>query len=108
MDDASLPSREMPRRNSGETKFAAWKGALGYSLALSFVAVAFAVRLLLSSSLQHQAPYLFFAPAMLAAAALGGFGPGIAATALSLGGAAVRLHLAGSDRKETQYPHAVG
>ncbi len=84
MDDASLPSREMPRRNSGETKFAAWKGALGYSLALSFVAVAFAVRLLLSSSLQHQAPYLFFAPAMLAAAALGGFGPGIAATALSL------------------------
>ena len=84
MDDASLPSREMPRRNSGETNFAAWKGALGYSLALSFVAVAFAVRLLLSSSLQHQAPYLFFAPAMLAAAALGGFGPGIAATALSL------------------------
>ena len=38
------------------------------------------MRLLLASSLPNQAPYLFFAPAVLIAAALGGFGPGIAAT----------------------------
>ena len=84
MDDTDISSRDIPRRNFGEANLAVWKGPLGYSLAVSCVAVAFAIRLLLSSSLQHQAPYLFFAPAVLVAA-LAGLGPGIVATVLSLG-----------------------
>ena len=84
MDDTNLSSRDVPRRNFGEASLAVWKGPLGYSLAASCVAVAFAIRLLLSSSLQHQTPYLFFAPAVLVSA-LAGFGPGIVATVLSLG-----------------------
>jgi two-component system sensor kinase FixL len=85
MDDARSVSRDIPRRNSLEPDFPAWKGPLGYGLALVCVVLAFAIRLLLGPSLAHQAPYLFFAPAVLIAAALGGFGPGIAATAASLG-----------------------
>src|SRR5260370_36960574 len=85
MDDTNFVSRETRRRNFVEPNFPVWKGPLACSLALTCVALAFAVRLLLASSLPHQAPYLFFAPAVLIAAALGGFGPGIAATALSLG-----------------------
>ena len=85
MDDTNFVSRETRRRNFVEPNFPVWKGPLAYSLALTCVALAFAVRLLLASSLPNQAPYLFFAPAVLIAAALGGFGPGIAATALSLG-----------------------
>jgi len=85
MDDTNFVSRETRRRNFVEPAFPAWKGPLAYSLALTCVALAFAVRLLLASSLPQQAPYLFFAPAVLIAAALGGFGPGIAATAVSLG-----------------------
>jgi two-component system, LuxR family, sensor kinase FixL len=84
MDDSNLSVRTALRPASGQAAPAAWHGALGYSLALSCVAVAFAIRLLLSSSLQHQAPYLFFAPAVLISA-LAGFGPGIVATVLSLG-----------------------
>ncbi|HEX9209130.1 MAG TPA: PAS domain S-box protein [Bradyrhizobium sp.] len=85
MNDTNFVSRETRRRNFIEPVFPVWKGPLAYSLALTCVALAFAVRLLLASSLPNQAPYLFFAPAVLIAAALGGFGPGIAATALSLG-----------------------
>src|ERR1700674_3918153 len=85
MDDTNFVSREARRRTFVEPTFPVWKGPLAYSLALACVALAFAVRLLLASSLPQQAPYLFFAPAVLVAAALGGFGPGIAATAVSLG-----------------------
>ena len=85
MDDTNFVSREARRRTFVEPTFPVWKGPLAYSLALACVALAFAVRLLLASSLPQQAPYLFFAPAVLVAAAMGGFGPGIAATAVSLG-----------------------
>ena len=85
MDDTNFVSREARRRTFVEPTFPVWKGPLAYSLALACVALAFAVRLLLASSLPQQAPYLFFAPAVLVAAAMGGFGPGIAATAASLG-----------------------
>ena len=46
--------------------------------------VALAARALLGSILQDQAPYLFFVPAILVAASIGGFGPGVLATILSL------------------------
>ena len=81
MDDTNFVSREARRRTFVQPTFPVWKGPLAYSLALTCVALAFAVRLLLASSLPQQALYLFFAPAVLVAAALGGFGPGIAATA---------------------------
>src|ERR1700674_1171767 len=90
MDDTNFVSREARRRTSVEPAFPVWKGPLAYSLALTCVALAFAVGLLLASSLPQQAPYLFFAPAVLVAAgvggcAVGGFGPGVPATAVSLG-----------------------
>src|ERR1700693_1303811 len=85
MDDTNSVSREARRRTFVQPTFPVWKGPLAYSLALTCVALAFAVRLRLASSLPQQAPYLFFAPAVLVAAAMGGFGPGIAATAVSLG-----------------------
>jgi two-component system, LuxR family, sensor kinase FixL len=85
MDDTNFVSRQARRRTFVQPTFPVWKGPLAYSLALTCVALAFAVGLLLASSLPQQAPYLFFAPAVVVAAAMGGFGPGIAATALSLG-----------------------
>ena len=69
MNDTNFVSRETRRRNFIEPVFPVWKGPLAYSLALTCVALAFAVRLLLASSLPNQAPYLFFAPAVLIAAA---------------------------------------
>jgi two-component system sensor kinase FixL len=53
-------------------------------VATAAVAVALATRLVLEPILQDQAPYLFFVPAILVAAGIGGFGPGILATVLSL------------------------
>ena len=47
------------------------------------VAVAFVVRMALTQILQGDSPYLFFIPAVLVAAGLGGLGPGLLATGLS-------------------------
>jgi two-component system, LuxR family, sensor kinase FixL len=55
-----------------------------YGLAPVAVALALAVRALLLPILRDQAPYLFFVPAILVAAGVGGFGPGVLATVLSL------------------------
>jgi two-component system sensor kinase FixL len=55
-----------------------------YGIAPVAVAIALAARLLLDPILQDQTPYLFFVPAILVAAGLGGLGPGILATVLSL------------------------
>jgi len=55
-----------------------------YGIAAATVALALAVRALLGPILQDQAPYLFFVPAILVAAGIGGFGPGVLATLLSL------------------------
>ena len=52
-----------------------------YALALGAVLAAFAARTALSPALEGQAPYLCFAAATLAAAAIGGLGPGLLATA---------------------------
>jgi two-component system, LuxR family, sensor kinase FixL len=55
-----------------------------YGIAPAAVAVAFAARVLLGPVLQDEARYLFFVPAVLLAAGIGGLGPGLLATALGL------------------------
>ena len=55
-----------------------------YYLALSLVAVAFILRSLLAPTLDNQALYLFLVPPVLIAGVLGGLGPGLLATTLSL------------------------
>jgi len=57
---------------------------MSYGIATASVALAFAARVLLSPALHEEAPYLFFVPAVLVAAWLGGLGPGLFATGLSL------------------------
>src|SRR5690242_8281120 len=55
-----------------------------YGIASASVAVAFALRSLLDPILHAEIPYLFFVPALLISAGIGGLGPGLAATALGL------------------------
>jgi two-component system sensor kinase FixL len=55
-----------------------------YGLAPIAVALAFAVRAMLVPILHDDSPYLFFVPAVLLAASLGGWGPGLLATILSV------------------------
>ncbi len=56
--------------------------ALRYAVAFLAVAVAFLTRIALAPILQDDSPYLFFVPAVLVAAGVGGLGPGLVATAL--------------------------
>src|SRR6266516_1259743 len=58
--------------------------ALRYALAPFAVAIAFLARLALTPILGDASPYLLFVPAVLAAAGLGGLGPGLLATGLSV------------------------
>jgi two-component system sensor kinase FixL len=57
---------------------------LCYALAPVVVGLAFLVRLALTPILGDASPYLLFVPALLIAAGLGGFGPGLLATGLSV------------------------
>jgi two-component system, LuxR family, sensor kinase FixL len=57
---------------------------LRYALAPSAVAIAFLVRLALTPIIGDVSPYLLFVPAVLVAAGLGGLGPGLLATGLSV------------------------
>jgi two-component system sensor kinase FixL len=54
-----------------------------YGIAPAAVAICFAVRYLLQPFLQQESPFLFFVPAVLVAAGIGGLRPGLVATALS-------------------------
>ena len=54
-----------------------------YGIAPATVAFCFGVRYLLDPILQQDAPYLFFVPAVLVAAGVGGLGPGLIATILA-------------------------
>ena len=56
---------------------------LRYGIAPLAVAIAFVARIALTPILQGDSPYLFFIPAVLVAAGLGGLGPGLLATGLS-------------------------
>src|SRR5215470_9046817 len=78
-DSADTPTR------SGTARNAALRGIIGqYGAAAAVIALAFAARALLTPIVHGEAPYLFFLPAVLAAAAIGGFGPGLLATGLGL------------------------
>jgi two-component system sensor kinase FixL len=63
-----------------------------YTLSLSLVALAFILRSWLATALDNQALYLFLVPPVLIAGVLGGLGPGLLATTLSL---AIHLHATG-------------
>ncbi len=66
-------------------RFAAPRGRLEpYAIAIAAVALGLAIRLVLAPILAGQASYLLFLPAILVASALGGWGPGLFATAISL------------------------
>jgi two-component system sensor kinase FixL len=84
MTTTSSPSPATTRRTLPVPVQPRWNAALRYSVALGCVAIALGARLVLAPMLQDQAPYLFFAPAVLAASAFAGLGPGLLATALSL------------------------
>jgi two-component system sensor kinase FixL len=58
--------------------------SMRYGMAAGAVALAAGVRLLLTPVVSDASLYLFFVPAVLATAGIGGLGPGLAATALSL------------------------
>jgi two-component system sensor kinase FixL len=55
-----------------------------YAAVVPIVALAFMIRAVLQPVVGNDALFLLFIPAVLAAATIGGFGPGIAATVLSL------------------------
>lgn len=76
----------MPEAVENQSLFSRWRNAwwLVYALAVAAVAVAFVVRLSLVPVLHNQTVFLYFLPAVLVAAGLGGLGPGLLATALSL------------------------
>src|SRR6516162_11521450 len=57
---------------------------LRYALAPLAVAIAFLARVALTPILGDASPYLLFVPAVLVAGGLGGFGPGLLATGLSV------------------------
>jgi DNA-binding CsgD family transcriptional regulator len=60
------------------------RDVLRYALAPLAVTVAFLARLALTPILGDASPYLLFVPAVLAAGGLGGLGPGLLATGLSV------------------------
>ena len=57
---------------------------LGYALTVILILVVLAVRLAAAPAVGGASVYLFLIPAVLVISALGGFGPGVLATALSL------------------------
>jgi two-component system sensor kinase FixL len=59
------------------------KPLIPYAIALLAVAAAWLARILLNPVVGAESPYLLFTPAVLVAAALGGLGPGLVATALA-------------------------
>jgi two-component system, LuxR family, sensor kinase FixL len=68
-----------------ETTSGAERGTiLRYGIAPTALALALAARALLAPILHDDAVFLYFVPAVLVAASIGGLGPGLLATALSL------------------------
>jgi len=72
-----------PRLETPLQRALKWPGA-SYVLALGFLAVVFILRALLAPTLGSQALYLFLMPPVLVAGILGGWGPGLLVTVLSL------------------------
>jgi two-component system, LuxR family, sensor kinase FixL len=70
-------------RNKGLLPLLERSWVLCYGIAIVSVAVALVARILLAPFLQNTSIFLFFVPAVIISAGLGGLGPGIAATLLS-------------------------
>jgi two-component system, LuxR family, sensor kinase FixL len=84
MANAALPASDSdPESRSGFSRELRRSAAL-YLLSVSLVAVAFIARSLLAPTLGDQALYLFLVPPVLVAGVVGGWGPGLLATTLSL------------------------
>jgi two-component system, LuxR family, sensor kinase FixL len=83
---ADLVAKSGPEGNISALKH--WlfvrRDVLRYALAPLIVTVAFLARLALTPILGDASPYLLFVPAVLAAGGLGGLGPGLLATGLSV------------------------
>src|SRR5262249_32230577 len=78
--------------NAGETSAVRPPQTAIYAGSLGLVAVIFLMQSLFAPTLGNQALYLFLVPPVFIAGVLGGIGPGVLATALSLG-----LHLYGTE-----------
>src|SRR5262249_29616139 len=82
--DLAAESRSLGRLSTFKHWLFVRREALRYALAPVAVALAFLARLALTPILGDASPYLLFVPAVLTAAGLGGFGPGLLATGLSV------------------------
>jgi two-component system sensor kinase FixL len=71
------------KRAASSNRFQGWRG---YALAAAAIALSLVLLTLLEPIFQAQVGFLIFVPAVIAAAALGGAGPALAATALALAG----------------------
>lgn len=60
------------------------RARIGYALAIGLAATVLAVRILLPASVGAAPVYLFLIPALLVISAVGGFGPGVLATCLTM------------------------
>jgi two-component system sensor kinase FixL len=70
--------------NNRENKSTEYGSVLRYSIAPTAVALSMAARTLLLPYLHGDTVFLYFVPAVLVSAGIGGLGPGLLATALSL------------------------
>src|SRR5689334_5138373 len=61
-----------------------WRIAWPYGVAILGIAAAIVVKLIFASALRGEASYILFVPAVLIASAVGGWGPGLLATAFGL------------------------
>lgn len=74
----------VPARDRERWPFLFHSPVARYTVAVSAVGIVAILRLALTPLLEDNAPYLFFIPAILVAAGVGGLGPGLVATAASL------------------------
>jgi two-component system sensor kinase FixL len=84
MTDLAAKSRETPAASAASGQAAARTAVERYAIAVLAVAAALAARALLEPILLGASPFLFFVPAILVAAGVGGFWPGLLATGLGL------------------------
>jgi two-component system, LuxR family, sensor kinase FixL len=82
--DRAASTGSEAHRSASRRWFFSRDAALPYGVAPIAVAFAFVARLTLTPLLPDDAPYLVFVPAVLVAAGLGGLGPGLLATGLSV------------------------
>src|SRR5215216_303362 len=84
MVEAVVGPADSEMRNARASRVAWRPNLICFGIAIASVALAFVARVLLNPVLHEGAPYLLFVPAVLVAAGLGGLGPGLFATGLSL------------------------